>query len=162
MSWIPTWLRPIPAPNSKLNDEAPTPALPKSTEPAPQQQSYALVSSQSPPPATSTTLSKTVEEETDAGPIVAIPFTGFALGFGAGVYQSAKRASLVFMAENAHRRPDTVQGWYFYNKTKVSGGPVLSSWYTLLTLSVSFLPSYFRTTECSWLALQEDSRRERG
>lgn len=26
--------------------------------------------------------------------------------------------SLVYLAENAHRRPETVQGWYFYNKTK--------------------------------------------
>ncbi|UZJ54707.1 hypothetical protein CBS101457_004027 [Exobasidium rhododendri] len=50
--------------------------------------------------------------------MLAIPLTGFTLGFGAGLYGGAKRSSLVFMAENAHRRPDTVQGWFFYNKTK--------------------------------------------
>ncbi len=27
-------------------------------------------------------------------------------------------ASLRFLAENAHRPPTTLQGWYFYNKTK--------------------------------------------
>ena len=27
-------------------------------------------------------------------------------------------ASLRFLAENVHRPPTTVQGWYFYNKTK--------------------------------------------
>lgn len=52
------------------------------------------------------------------GPSLAIPMTGSSIGFVAGFYTAAKRAGLVFMAENAHRRPDTVQGWYFYNKTK--------------------------------------------
>lgn len=60
--------------------------------------------------------------DSDNGPTLGIPVTGAAIGFGAGFYQSAKRAGLVFLAENAHRRPDTVQGWYFYNKTKVRCG----------------------------------------
>ena len=30
----------------------------------------------------------------------------------------ARHTGLVYLAENAHRRPETVQGWYFYNKTK--------------------------------------------
>ncbi|KAK0551720.1 hypothetical protein OC846_001925 [Tilletia horrida] len=47
-----------------------------------------------------------------------IPLTAMGLGFVSGVFSSASRASMVFMAENAHRQPDTVQGWYFYNKTK--------------------------------------------
>lgn len=56
-----------------------------------------------------------------AGPSLAIiPTTAFLLGFAAGAYNNASRAGLIFMAENAHRRPDTVQGWFFYNKTKVS------------------------------------------
>lgn len=42
----------------------------------------------------------------------------FSLGFVSGLATGAHRASLVFLAENAHRRPTTVQGWYFYNKTK--------------------------------------------
>jgi hypothetical protein len=58
-------------------------------------------------------------ERDDAGPAMGIPLAGAILGFSTGFYQAAKRAGLVFMAENAHRRPDTVQGWYFYNKTKV-------------------------------------------
>ncbi|KAK0528832.1 hypothetical protein OC834_003912 [Tilletia horrida] len=47
-----------------------------------------------------------------------IPLTALGLGFVSGCFTSASRASRVFMAENAHRQPDTVQGWYFYNKTK--------------------------------------------
>lgn len=47
-----------------------------------------------------------------------LPSTAFGLGLISGVITSGKRAGLVFMAENAHRLPDTVQGWYFYSKTK--------------------------------------------
>lgn len=49
-----------------------------------------------------------------------ISLTSLAVGFFSGLYTGSHKAGLVFMAENAHRRPDTVQGWYFYNKTKVS------------------------------------------
>ncbi|CAO1614675.1 unnamed protein product [Jaminaea pallidilutea] len=47
-----------------------------------------------------------------------IPLTSFGIGFVSGMVNGGSKASLVFLAENAHRRPDTVQGWYFYNKTK--------------------------------------------
>ena len=47
-----------------------------------------------------------------------LPSSAFGLGLVSGVITSGKRAGLVFMAENAHRLPDTVQGWYFYSKTK--------------------------------------------
>lgn len=47
-----------------------------------------------------------------------LPCTAFGLGLISGVLTSGRRAGLVFMAENAHRLPDTVQGWYFYSKTK--------------------------------------------
>ncbi|GAC76639.1 hypothetical protein PANT_22c00131 [Moesziomyces antarcticus T-34] len=47
-----------------------------------------------------------------------LPSTAFGLGLVSGVLTAGKRAGLVFMAENAHRLPDTVQGWYFYSKTK--------------------------------------------
>lgn len=40
------------------------------------------------------------------------------LGFVSGFANGARHNALVFLAENAHRRPETVQGWYFYNKTK--------------------------------------------
>ncbi|PWZ00572.1 hypothetical protein BCV70DRAFT_160431 [Testicularia cyperi] len=47
-----------------------------------------------------------------------LPTTAFGVGLVSGMLTSGKRAGLVFMAENAHRMPDTVQGWYFYSKTK--------------------------------------------
>ncbi|EPQ28723.1 uncharacterized protein PFL1_03527 [Pseudozyma flocculosa PF-1] len=47
-----------------------------------------------------------------------LPLSAFGFGFVSGLTSAGKRASLVFMAENAHRLPDTVQGWYFYSKTK--------------------------------------------
>ncbi|KAJ9478250.1 hypothetical protein PHBOTO_001809 [Pseudozyma hubeiensis] len=47
-----------------------------------------------------------------------LPSTAFGLGLVSGVLTSGRKAGLVFMAENAHRLPDTVQGWYFYSKTK--------------------------------------------
>jgi hypothetical protein len=48
-----------------------------------------------------------------------LPFLAAALGLSTGIYSGASRAAKVFMAENAHRQPTTVQGWFFYNKTKV-------------------------------------------
>lgn len=42
----------------------------------------------------------------------------FGLGFVSGMVGGARRSGLMFLAENAHRLPRTVQGWYFYNKTK--------------------------------------------
>lgn len=44
--------------------------------------------------------------------------SAFGLGFLSGMASGARRTALVFLAENAHRLPRTVQGWYFYNKTK--------------------------------------------
>lgn len=49
-----------------------------------------------------------------------IPLTAFGVGLASGIFTNASKASLVFLAENAHRKPTTMQGWYFYNKTKVS------------------------------------------
>ncbi|KAL9938307.1 hypothetical protein V8E36_002930 [Tilletia maclaganii] len=50
--------------------------------------------------------------------VTRIPLTAMGIGFVSGCFSTASRASMVFMAENAHRQPETVQGWYFYNKTK--------------------------------------------
>lgn len=44
--------------------------------------------------------------------------TAFGVGFLSGMMNGARNTALVYLAENAHRRPETVQGWYFYNKTK--------------------------------------------
>ncbi|KAL7421736.1 hypothetical protein Q5752_003507 [Cryptotrichosporon argae] len=35
-----------------------------------------------------------------------------------GMSRGGTRAKLRFLAENAHRQPKTVQGWYFYTKTR--------------------------------------------
>ncbi|CAK9786445.1 hypothetical protein CC85DRAFT_287078 [Cutaneotrichosporon oleaginosum] len=40
------------------------------------------------------------------------------IGFFLGARRGAVRARLRFLAENAHRQPTTVQGWYFYTKTR--------------------------------------------
>jgi len=44
--------------------------------------------------------------------------TGIAVGMGIGMMRGGRQAGLQFLAENAHRTPTTVGGWYFYNKTK--------------------------------------------
>ncbi|KAF8559048.1 hypothetical protein OG21DRAFT_1503505 [Imleria badia] len=40
------------------------------------------------------------------------------MGTVIGAVRGSRQASLRYLAENAHRPPTTVQGWYFYNKTK--------------------------------------------
>jgi len=40
------------------------------------------------------------------------------IGTAIGLVRGSRAAGLRFLAENAHRPPTTVQGWYFYNKTK--------------------------------------------
>ncbi|KAI9271790.1 hypothetical protein BDA99DRAFT_433207 [Phascolomyces articulosus] len=39
-------------------------------------------------------------------------------GFSIGSFIGGRHAGLQYLAENAHRLPTTVQGWYFYHKTK--------------------------------------------
>lgn len=40
------------------------------------------------------------------------------IGTAIGLVRGSRAAGLRFLAENAHRPPTTVQGWYFYKKTK--------------------------------------------
>ena len=40
------------------------------------------------------------------------------VGTAVGLVRGSRASGLRFLAENAHRPPTTVQGWYFYNKTK--------------------------------------------
>lgn len=47
-----------------------------------------------------------------------LPLFGSLWGFFLGSYNGGKRSSMQFLAENAHRLPSTVEGWYFYHKTK--------------------------------------------
>ncbi|KAH8830236.1 hypothetical protein DL96DRAFT_1592111 [Flagelloscypha sp. PMI_526] len=44
--------------------------------------------------------------------------TGMVLGMALGMARGSREAGLRFLAENAHRPPKTVEGWYFYRKTK--------------------------------------------
>jgi hypothetical protein len=50
--------------------------------------------------------------------LILIPISAFIVGFVSGMLTSSRLAGRQFLAENAHRLPTTVQGWYFYTKTK--------------------------------------------
>ncbi|KAK4706004.1 hypothetical protein P7C70_g207, partial [Phenoliferia sp. Uapishka_3] len=50
--------------------------------------------------------------------IILIPVSAWVLGFCSGLLTSSRLSARQFLAENAHRLPTTVQGWYFYQKTK--------------------------------------------
>ncbi len=50
--------------------------------------------------------------------MVLVPGTAFIIGSAIGIMRGGRDASLRFLAENAHRPPRTVEGWYFYKKTK--------------------------------------------
>ncbi|KAK2466523.1 hypothetical protein APHAL10511_002165 [Amanita phalloides] len=47
-----------------------------------------------------------------------VPGAAFTIGAAIGLVREGRRAALRFLAENVHRPPTTVQGWYFYNKSK--------------------------------------------
>jgi len=121
MAWLPTWLQPWPRDN--INDNIIVPQR-DTMQGKSESSSKSTFSSAEITQSTSSTSSQyDMNEEQENffrnGPEMAIPMTGASLGFVAGFYTAATRSGLVFMAENAHRRPNTVQGWYFYNKTKV-------------------------------------------
>lgn len=50
--------------------------------------------------------------------LLLVPGAALAVGLTIGLVRGSRTASLRFLAENVHRPPTTVQGWYFYNKTK--------------------------------------------
>lgn len=47
-----------------------------------------------------------------------VAMIGGTIGATLGLYEGIKLSSLRFLAENAHRLPRTVGGWYFYHKRK--------------------------------------------
>ncbi|TBU32880.1 hypothetical protein BD311DRAFT_713923 [Dichomitus squalens] len=47
-----------------------------------------------------------------------LPGAAVLTGVTIGLFRGSRTASLRFLAENAHRTPKTVRGWYLYNKTK--------------------------------------------
>lgn len=53
-----------------------------------------------------------------SGDVVNIPIATSLAGMMIGFARGSRMSALKFLAENAHRAPTTVQGWYFYNKTK--------------------------------------------
>ncbi|KAF8076148.1 hypothetical protein FPV67DRAFT_399857 [Lyophyllum atratum] len=71
-----------------------------------------------------------------------VPGAAFIVGSAIGIVRGSRQASLRFLAENVHRPPTTVQGWYFYNKTKnykvllggLKGAGVEASKLTLIAL----------------------------
>ena len=50
--------------------------------------------------------------------LLLVPGAAVVVGLTIGFVRGSRSASLRFLAENVHRPPTTVQGWYFYNKTK--------------------------------------------
>lgn len=50
--------------------------------------------------------------------IAAAGMVGGSVGLAGGLYRGWARASLRYLAENAHRMPTTKGGWYFYHKRK--------------------------------------------
>ncbi|KAF9449895.1 hypothetical protein P691DRAFT_798747 [Macrolepiota fuliginosa MF-IS2] len=44
--------------------------------------------------------------------------TAVVVGSAIGIVRGGRLAGMQFLAENVHRPPTTVEGWYFYNKTK--------------------------------------------
>ncbi|KAG1753813.1 uncharacterized protein EDB91DRAFT_1099953, partial [Suillus paluster] len=47
-----------------------------------------------------------------------LPASAAFVGVFIGAVRGSRLASLRFLAENAHRPPKTIRGWYLYNKTK--------------------------------------------
>ncbi|WVQ82419.1 hypothetical protein IAT38_004547 [Cryptococcus sp. DSM 104549] len=50
--------------------------------------------------------------------LLSLPLSAAFVGLFIGVGKGGRRARLQFLVENAHRPPKTVQGWYFYTKTR--------------------------------------------
>ncbi|GFZ44130.1 hypothetical protein JCM24511_01851 [Saitozyma sp. JCM 24511] len=50
--------------------------------------------------------------------LLVLPTSAAIVGMIIGMSRGGSRARLRFLAENAHRPPTTVQGWYFYTKTR--------------------------------------------
>ncbi|ODN79900.1 hypothetical protein L202_03789 [Cryptococcus amylolentus CBS 6039] len=51
-------------------------------------------------------------------PLLVLPSVALSFGLSIGFVRGGSQARLRFLAENAHRMPKTVGGWYFYTKTR--------------------------------------------
>ncbi|KAF8311145.1 hypothetical protein DL93DRAFT_2083589 [Clavulina sp. PMI_390] len=93
-------------------------------------------SQNAPPPNPDAPSSKSVDNDFDEKPeairlyipreLYLIPLTTTSMGMALGFLRGSRKASLRYLAENAHRAPKTLEEWYFYHKTKnyrvLSGG----------------------------------------
>nr|XP_019010777.1 uncharacterized protein I206_04080 [Kwoniella pini CBS 10737]OCF49558.1 hypothetical protein I206_04080 [Kwoniella pini CBS 10737] len=50
--------------------------------------------------------------------LLILPPTAAIIGLSIGLVRGGNKSRLRFLAENAHRQPKTIQGWYFYTKTR--------------------------------------------
>lgn len=80
----------------------------------------------------------------NTGPrLVAMTGLGSFWGFALGAYLGGRQSGLQYLAENAHKLPTTVQGWYFYHKTKnyrvALGGIKRGARYALRTGGLCFV-----------------------
>ena len=82
-----------------------------------------------------------------------LPGSALIAGTTIGLLRGTRKASLRFLAENAHRPPTTVQGWYFYNKTK--------NYRVILGGIKGAAADAFRlgTTATGWVAIEEGCNR---
>ncbi|KAF9653405.1 hypothetical protein BDM02DRAFT_3087526 [Thelephora ganbajun] len=82
-----------------------------------------------------------------------VPGAALVVGTVIGAARGSRKEGLRFLAENAHRAPTTVKGWYFYNKTKnyrkMLGG-LVEGGREGLKLSV---------TAMGWVTIEESIRR---
>ena len=82
-----------------------------------------------------------------------LPGTAVIVGTTIGLFRGSRRESLLFLAENVHRPPTTVQGWYFYQKTKnyrVMLGGLKEAGTNAAKLG---------TTAMGWVAIEEGCKR---
>lgn len=47
-----------------------------------------------------------------------VPGVAITVGIALGLTRGGRKAAMQFLAENAHKAPKTVKGWYEYNRTK--------------------------------------------
>lgn len=78
-----------------------------------------------------------------------VPGAAILVGTAIGIARGSRRAGLRFQAENAHRPPKTLQGWYYYKKTKnyrMMLGGLLQGGKTALQLG---------STAVAWVGVEE-------
>lgn len=82
-----------------------------------------------------------------------VPGTALVVGTVIGTVRGWRKEGLRFLAENAHRAPTTLRGWYFYKKTKnyrMMLGGLAEGGRQGLKLS---------TTAIGWVTIEESIRR---